>query len=35
MPDVTKPPLQALPHAELTAKLDVGPLPGWKELPAW
>jgi len=55
MPDVTKPPLHALPHAELMArldaltnlrvvpdpssatgwKLDVGPFPGWKDVPTW
>jgi WD40 repeat protein len=55
MPDVTKPPLHTLPHAELMAKLDtltnlrvvadptsptgwkldVGPFPGWKEVPTW
>ena len=55
MPDVTKPPLHTLSHAELLAKLDaltnlrvvrdptsstgwkldVGPFPGWKEVPAW
>ena len=55
MPDVTKPPLHTLPHAELLAKLDaltnlrvvrdpasstgwkleVGPFPGWKEVPSW
>jgi WD40 repeat protein len=55
MPDVTKPPLHTLPHAELLAKLDaltnlrvvrdpasstgwkleVGPFPGWKDVPSW
>jgi WD40 repeat protein len=55
MPDVAKPPLHTLPHAELLAKLatltnlrvvrdpqsatgwtlDVGPFPGWKDVPAW
>jgi serine/threonine protein kinase/WD40 repeat protein len=55
MPDVTKPPLQTLPHAELMMKLDaltnlrvvpdassstgwkldIGPFPGWKEVPTW
>jgi WD40 repeat protein len=55
MPDVTKPPLHMLPHAELMAtldaltnlrvvrdptsstdwKLDVGPFPGWKDVPTW
>jgi WD40 repeat protein len=55
MPDVTKPPLHTLPHAELMAKLDaltnlrvvrdptsstgwkldVGPFPGWKDVPTW
>jgi hypothetical protein len=55
MPDVTKPPLHTLPHAEFLArldtwtnlrvvpdptsptgwKLDVGPFPGWKDLPEW
>jgi hypothetical protein len=55
MPDVTKPPLHALPHAELLAKLDaltnlrvvrdaasstgwkleVGPFPGWSDVPTW
>jgi WD40 repeat protein len=55
MPDVTKPPLHTLPHADLLAKLDaltnlrvvrdptsstgwkldVGPFPGWKDLPTW
>jgi WD40 repeat protein len=55
MPDVTKPPLHTLPHAELIAKLDaltnakvvrdptsstgwkldVGPFPGWKDVPTW
>ena len=55
MPDVTKPPLHTLPHAELLAKLDtltnlrvvrdpssstgwkldVGPFPGWKDVPTW
>jgi WD40 repeat protein len=55
MPDVTKPPLHTLPHAELVAKLDalsnlrvvrdstsatgwkleIGPFPGWQDLPEW
>ena len=55
MPDVTKPPLHTLPHAELLAKLDaltnlrvvrdpasatgwkldVGPFPGWQDVPTW
>ena len=55
MPDVTKPPLHTLPHAELLTKLDaltnlrvvrdpssptgwtleVGPFPGWKDVPTW
>ena len=55
MPDMTKPPLHALPHAELLAKLDsltnlrllpdpssatgwkldVGPFPGWRDVPTW
>jgi WD40 repeat protein len=55
MPDVTKPPLHTLPHAELMAKLDaltnlrvvrdtssstgwkldIGPFPGWKDVPTW
>jgi hypothetical protein len=55
MPDVTKPPLHALPYDELMAKLgaltnlqvvedpaaatgyklDVGPFPGWKDVPTW
>ena len=55
MPDVTKPPLHTLPHADLLAKLDaltnlrvvrdptsatgwkleVGPFPGWKDVPTW
>jgi WD40 repeat protein len=55
MPDVTKPPLHTLPHAELMAtldaltnlrvvrdpaeptgwKLEVGPFPGWKDVPTW
>jgi WD40 repeat protein len=55
MPDVTKPPLHTLPHAELLArvdalsnlrvvrdptaatgwKLDIGPSPGWKDVPSW
>ena len=55
MPDVTQPPLHALPHAELLATLDVltnlrvvrdptaptgwreeiGPFPGWKDVPTW
>jgi WD40 repeat protein len=55
MPDVSKPPLHTLPHAELLARLDsltnlrvvpdpasptgwkreVGPFPGWKDVPTW
>jgi WD40 repeat protein len=55
MPDLTKPPLHTLPHAELLAKLDaltnlrvvpdqasatgwkldVGPFPGWQDVPTW
>ncbi len=55
MPDVTKPPLHTLPHAELLAKLDtltnlrvvrdsslatgwrleIGPFPGWQDVPTW
>jgi WD40 repeat protein len=55
MPDVTRPPLHTLPHAELLAKLDaltnlrvvrdstsaagwkleVGPFPGWQDVPTW
>jgi WD40 repeat protein len=55
MPDLTKPPLHSLPHAELLAKLDaltnlrlvadrssstgwkldVGPFPGWRDVPTW
>jgi WD40 repeat protein len=55
MPDVTKPPLHALPYDELMPKLraltnlqvvedtaaatgyrlEVGPFPGWKDLPTW
>jgi len=55
VPDVSKPPLHTLPHAELLAKLDtitnlrvvrdeesptgwkveVGPFPGWGEVPTW
>jgi WD40 repeat protein len=55
MPDVTKPPLHTLRHAELLTKLDaptnlrvvreptsstgwkldVGPFPGWKDVPTW
>jgi WD40 repeat protein len=55
MPDVTRPPLHTLPHAELLAKLDaltnlrvvrdpasatgwtleIGPFPGWKDVPTW
>jgi WD40 repeat protein len=55
MPDLTKPPLHTLPHAELLAKLDaltnlrvvrdpssatgwkldVGPFPGWADVPIW
>ncbi len=55
MPDVAKPPLHSLAHADLLAKLDdftnlrlvpdptastgwkleVGPFPGWKDVPTW
>jgi len=55
MPDLDKPPLQALPHDELVAKLksltnlravrdaksatgwsiELGPFPGWRNIPAW
>jgi WD40 repeat protein len=55
MPDVTKPPVHVLPHAELMArldsltnlrvvrdtasatgwKLDIGPFPGWNDVPTW
>jgi WD40 repeat protein len=55
MPDVTKPPLHALPHDKLMAKLraltnlrvvedaasptgyklDIGPFPGWRDVPSW
>ena len=55
MPDVSKPPLHTLRHAELMARLDaltnlrvvrdptsstgweldVGPFPGWKDVPTW
>jgi len=55
MPDLSKPPLHALPHDELIAKLktltnirvvrdaesstgwkvEVGPFPGWAEVPEW
>jgi hypothetical protein len=55
MPDLSKPPLHTLPHAELMAKLDaltnlrlvrnpgsptgwkldVGPFPGWRDVPTW
>jgi WD40 repeat protein len=55
VPDLTRPPLHALPHDELMArldaltnlrvvpdastlsgwKLDVGPFPGWKDVPGW
>jgi WD40 repeat protein len=55
MPDLSKPPLHTLPHAELMAKLDaltnlrvvrdssaatgwrldLGPFPGWKDVPTW
>ena len=55
MPDLDKPPLHTLPHAELVAKLksltnlravkdpkavtgwtiEVGPFPGWKDVPTW
>ncbi len=55
MPDLSKPPLHALPRADLLAKLrsltnlravrdpsssagwkiEVGPFPGWKTVPAW
>jgi WD40 repeat protein len=55
MPDLDKPPLHTLPHAELVAKLksltnfravrdpksatgwkiEIGPFPGWKDVPTW
>ena len=55
MPDLDKPPLHALPHDELLAKLksltnlravrvpnsdtdwkiELGPFPGWKDVPTW
>ena len=55
MPDLDKPPLHTLPHAELVAKLksltnlravrdpesstgwsiELGPFPGWKDVPTW
>jgi WD40 repeat protein len=55
MPDVSKPPMHTLPHAELMAKLDthtnlrvvrdptsptgwkldIGPFPGWEDVPTW
>ena len=55
MPDLDEPPLHALPHDELMAKLksltnlravrddksatgwaiELGPFPGWKDLPTW
>ena len=55
MPDLSKPPLHALPYAELMVrlraltnlqvvedpsspggwKLDIGPFPGWKDVPTW
>jgi len=55
MPDLSKPPLHALPREELIARLhsltnlravrdatssfgwkvDVGPFPGWKDVPTW
>jgi WD40 repeat protein len=55
MPDLDKPPLHALPHDELVAKLksltnlravrdpksstgwtvELGPFPGWKNIPSW
>jgi hypothetical protein len=55
MPDLSKPPLHALPYAELMAKLraltnlqvvedkasatgyklEIGPFPGWKDVPMW
>ena len=55
MPDLSRPPLQALPHSELVAKLhtltnlravrdpksvtgwniELGPFPGWKDVPTW
>jgi WD40 repeat protein len=55
MPDLSKPPLDTLPHDELIAKLktltnlrvvrdeesstgwkvEVGPFPGWAEVPEW
>jgi WD40 repeat protein len=55
VPDLSKPPLHSLPHAELLAALDtltnlklvsddesstgysfeIGPFPGWAEVPTW
>ena len=55
MPDLSKPPLHALPHDELLAKLrsltnlravrdpaspggwkiELGPFPGWRDVPDW
>jgi len=55
MPDLSRPPLSALPREALVAKLhtltnlravrapgdsigwkiDVGPFPGWKDVPTW
>ena len=55
VPDLSKPPLHALPHDELLAKLgsltnlravrdetsdtgwtiEVGPFPGWRDVPTW
>jgi len=55
MPDLSKPPLHALSHGELLAKLktltnlravrdpssdtgwkvEIGPFPGWREVPTW
>jgi len=55
MPDLSKPPLQTLPHSELLArlksltnlravrdpssdtgwKIEIGPFPGWKDVPTW
>jgi Protein kinase domain len=55
MPDLTKPPLHALPHGALVAKLksltnlravrdaetdtgwkvEIGPFPGWRDVPTW
>jgi hypothetical protein len=55
MPDLSKPPLHTLPHAELLKtlksltnlravrdpltrtgwKIELGPFPGWKNMPAW